>query len=99
MRALKFLLRKEFLQLMRDKMLVRMIFVLPVFQLLLLANTATFEVKRSRMFIVDKDRTPVSRGMIDRLIASGRFDPVQASPSIHLADEAMLHRRVDMILV
>lgn len=99
MRALKFLLRKEFLQLMRDKMIVRMIFVLPVFQLLLLANTATFEVKRSRMFVVDKDRTSVSRGLITRLVASGRFDPVSSSPSIDLADEAMLHRRVDMILV
>jgi ABC-2 type transport system permease protein len=99
MRALKFLLRKEFLQLTRDKMLVRMIFVLPVAQLLLLANTATFEVKRSRMFVVDKDRSSISRGLIDRLVASGRFVPQMSSPSVKVADEAMLHRDIDMILV
>jgi ABC-2 type transport system permease protein len=99
MRALKFLLRKEFLQLTRDKMLVRMIFILPVFQLLLLANTATFEVKRSRMFIVDQDRTSFSRGVVDRLIASGRFIPERSSVSTKVADEAMLHREIDMIIV
>jgi ABC-2 type transport system permease protein len=98
-RPLKFLLRKEFLQLMRDKMLVRMIFILPIFQLLLLANTATFEVKRSRMYVVDEDHTPLSRGLVERLVASGRFDPVMATPSVKLADEAMLDRKVDMILV
>ena len=99
MRALRFLLRKEVLQLTRDKMLVRMIFVLPVFQLLLLANTATFEVKRSRMFVVDKDRSSMSRGVVDRLVASGRFVPEMSSPSVKVADEAMLQRDVDMILV
>ena len=99
MRPLKFLLRKEFLQLTRDKMLVRMIFVLPIFQLLLLANTATFEVKRSRMYVVDKDRTPISRGLVERLVATKRFIPSMASTSAKLADVAMLKRDVDMILV
>src|SRR3954463_16294122 len=98
MRSLKFLLRKEFLQLTRDKMLVRMIFILPVLQLLLLANTATFEVKRSRMFVVDQDRTSFSRGLIDHLVASGRFIPSLSSVSTALADKAMLHRDIDMII-
>ena len=99
MRPLLFLLRKEFLQLLRDKLLVRMIFILPVFQLLLLANTATFDVKRARMFVVDQDHSSCSRGLVERLAASGRFVPERASPSMHAADEAMLQRDVEMILV
>ena len=99
MRALRFLLRKEFLQIFRDRMLLGMLFLMPLVQLLILANAATFEVKRARVFVVDHDRTPVSRGVVSRLAASGRFDPVGSSQSSALADDAILRRRADVILV
>jgi ABC-2 type transport system permease protein len=98
MRALRFLLRKEFLQIFRDRVIVRMLFILPIVQLVVLSNAATFEVKRARLYVVDHDRTPSSRGLVDRLAASGRFVPVAASPSSALADEAMLRRDADVIL-
>jgi len=99
MRPLLFMLRKEFLQIFRDKMIVRMVFVLPMVQLLILSNAATFEVKSARLYVVDKDHTPMSRGLINRLAASGRFVPTDASESITLADEAMLRRRIDIVVV
>ncbi|HET7552572.1 MAG TPA: ABC transporter permease [Gemmatimonadaceae bacterium] len=99
MRALRFLLRKEFLQIFRDHTIVAMLFVLPLAQLLILANAATFEVKSSRMYVVDHDHTPMSRGVVDRLSASRRFILTGASQSLALADEAMLGREVDAILV
>jgi ABC-2 type transport system permease protein len=99
MRALRFLLRKEFLQIRRDHVILGMLFGTPVVQLLLLANAATFEVKRARLYVVDHDRSTMSRGAVDRLAASGRFVPAGASPSVALADEAMLDRRADAILV
>ena len=45
MRTLKFLLRKEFLQIFRDKLILRMIFALPVIQLIILPYAATYEIK------------------------------------------------------
>jgi ABC-2 type transport system permease protein len=99
MRALRFLLRKEFLQIFRDHTIVAMLFVLPLAQLLILANAATFEVKSSRMYVVDHDHTPMTRGVVDRLSASRRFILTGASQSLALADEAMLGREVDAILV
>ncbi|HET8649415.1 MAG TPA: hypothetical protein VFL95_05210, partial [Gemmatimonadales bacterium] len=99
MRALRFLLRKEFLQIFRDHTLLGMLFVMPLIQLLILANAATFEVKRARIYLVDHDHTPVSRGVADRLTASGRFRLAGASPSVELANEAMLDRRTDLIVV
>ncbi|HET8649043.1 MAG TPA: ABC transporter permease, partial [Gemmatimonadales bacterium] len=42
---------------------------------------------------------PVSRGVADRLTASGRFRLAGASPSVELANEAMLDRRTDLIVV
>ena len=73
MRMLRFLLRKEFTQIFRDPALVRMLFMMPIVQLIILSNAATFELKRARMHIVDQDHSSASRGVIDRLTASGRF--------------------------
>jgi ABC-2 type transport system permease protein len=99
MRALRFLLRKEFLQIVRDRTIVGMLFFMPVVQLLILANAVTFEVRSARVYVVDHDHSEMSRGVMNRLAASGRFVPTAASPSVAQGNEAMLARRVDMILV
>jgi ABC-2 type transport system permease protein len=99
MRALRFLLRKEFLQIFRDRVILRMLFIMPMVQLLVLSNAATFEVKLARLWVVDHDRSALSRGVVDRLVASGRFATVGASASMATADDAMLDRRTDVILV
>jgi ABC-2 type transport system permease protein len=99
MRSLRFLLRKEFLQILRDRTIVGMLLMMPIIQLLILANAVTFEVRSARMYVVDQDHTPMSRGIVERLGASGRFIPTESSPSAAQADEAMLDRRIEMILV
>jgi ABC-2 type transport system permease protein len=98
LRPLGFLLRKEFLQILRDRTIMGMLVVMPLVQLLVLANAVTFEVRSSRVSVVDRDRSATSRGLVTRLAASGRFVPT-AAPSMAEADEAMLDRRADMILV
>jgi len=99
MSALRFLLRKEFLQIFRDKVIIRMLFLMPLVQLLVLSNAATFEVKAARLYVVDHDHSARSRGVVDRLAASGRFIPTAASQSLAQADAAMLDRATDVILV
>lgn len=99
MRALRFLLRKEFLQIFRDRVIVRMLFLMPLLQLLLLANAATFEVKSARLYVVDHDHSAMSRGVVDRLSSSGRFVLTATSPSMTAADAAMLDRTIDVIVV
>lgn len=99
MRTLRFLLRKEYLQIFRDRVIVRMLFLMPVLQLLLLSNAATFEVRSARLYVVDQDRTPASRSVVERLAGSGRFVPVAASPSVARADDALLSADADAILV
>lgn len=99
MRVLFFLLRKEFRQIFRDRMILGMLFLMPLGQLLILANAASFEVKSARMYIVDHDHSAMSRGVVTRLAASGRFIPIAASPSPARADDAMLERKIDLILV
>lgn len=98
MRVLRFLLRKEFLQIRRDPAIMRMLVVMPIVQLLLLGQAATFEIRSSRMYVVDEDHTPASRGLVTRLAASGRFEVTDASPSMALANDALLRREVSTIL-
>ncbi|MEX2178349.1 MAG: ABC transporter permease [Gemmatimonadaceae bacterium] len=98
MRTLAVLLRKEFLQIVRDRFMLRQIIAMPIVQLLILSSAATFEVKTARMYVVDRDQSVLSRALVDRLRASGRFVVVAATPSMERASDAMLHRRVDLIL-
>jgi len=97
-RILRFLLRKEYLQIFRDHFMVAQMLLLPCIQLAILANAATFEVKGARLVVVDEDRTSSSRGLIDRFVASRRFELVQTPVSTRGADEAMLRREAGAIL-
>lgn len=99
MRTLRFLLRKEFLQIVRDPVLMRMILIMPLIQLVILAHAVTFEVRSARVFVVDLDHSEVARGLMDRLLASGHFRFAGASADRSAADEAMLRREADLILV
>ncbi len=98
LRVLKVLLRKEYLQIFRDKVMLRQMLLMPLVQLLLLSAAATFEVKTARMYIVDGDRSDTSRGLVDHLVASGRFSVVGASASPKIANESILNRNAGMIL-
>jgi ABC-2 type transport system permease protein len=92
MRTLRFLLRKEYLQIFRDRIMVAQLLLLPAIQLALLANAATFEVKSARLVVVDDDRSATSRGLVDRLRAAGRFRLVESMFQAKRADEGMMRR-------
>jgi len=92
------LLRKEFTQIVRDKLMLRQMLLLPIIQLLVLSSAATFEVKTARMYVVDLDHSAMSRGLVDRFLASRRFVVVGASPSMDQANEALLSRTTGVII-
>ena len=98
MRVLLALVKKEFLQIRRDGLMMRQLFLMPIVQLVVLSSAATFEVKRASMYVVDRDHTPTSTGLVDRLRASGRFDLVGATASMDAANEAMLARKAGIIV-
>ena len=98
MRTLRFLLRKEYLQIFRDRIMVAQLLLLPCIQLALLANAATFEIRSARLIVVDEDRSATSRGLVDRMRAAGRFELVGSTVSAARADEAMMRREAGVIL-
>ena len=98
MRALRILLVKEVLQIFRDRFMLRLSILMPIIQLLVLSNAATFEVKSARVYVVDRDASTMSRGVVNRLRASGRFVVEDASPSMELGNDALLSRRAGLIV-
>jgi ABC-2 type transport system permease protein len=73
MRTLRFLLEKEFRQVFRDPAILRMMFIMPVIQLILLPLAANYEVKHVKLTVVDHDRSPYTRRLVEKVRASGYF--------------------------
>jgi ABC-2 type transport system permease protein len=72
--------------------------MIPVVQLLVLANAATFDVKQVAILVVDEDRTTVSSGLVQRLEAGGQFKVVRYVPTDVGVDQALLNRDVTAVL-
>lgn len=89
-RRIRALVRKEFLELRRSPQLLRLVLVAPVVQLTLLGYAATTDVTNVPVVVVDGDRSPTSRALIERLSASPYFEIVgeRAHPDEVQADLA-----------
>src|SRR3954447_4136014 len=98
MRRILFLARAEVLHVVRDRATLAQVLVMPVAQLLVLANAATFQVTNTPTYVVDLDRTSVSRGLVTRFRASGHFRVDAQSVSAELANEALLRGDATMVL-
>ena len=74
MKRLPVILRKEFIQIFRNKAMLPIIFVIPIVQLLILVNAADFEIKNIRLDIVDMDKSAKSRELIAKFDHSPYFN-------------------------
>jgi len=99
MRRILFLAHAEILHVIRDRATLVQVLVFPIVQLLILSNAATFAIRDTPTYVVDLDRTSVSRGLVERFTASGHFRVLGASPSPDLANEALLAGKVTMVLI
>lgn len=86
MRTILIILRKEFLQVLRNKQMLPIIFALPIVQLLLLAHAATFEITHVDLYVIDDDNSQVSREIKDAFLSTGYF---HLSGSGHSEKEAI----------
>lgn len=73
MRTLRFLLQKEFKQIFRDPAILRIIFIMPAIQLLVLPWAADYEVKNIKLAVIDHDHSSYAQKFISKVTASGYF--------------------------
>jgi ABC-2 type transport system permease protein len=92
------LARAEVLHVVRDRATLAQIILVPIIQLLVLSNATTFAIRQTPVWIVDQDRTSVSRGLVDRLGASGLFRIEGSSTGAEPANEALLRGRASLVV-
>ena len=98
MKTILYIIQKEFKQIFRNKGMLPIIFVLPLLQLLILSNAATFEVKNIKFGYIDNDHTSASRSLLEKFDASTYFEVLTDFPSEANASAAMLKGEIDVVL-
>ena len=74
MQKILYLIRKEFLQVFRDKAMLGIIFVAPIIQLILLGYAITTDIKHIPLVVCDLDNSSESRELIRGFKHSGYFN-------------------------
>jgi len=98
MRTIFYLVQKETLQVLRDRVMLFQIIMIPVVQLLLVTSAATFEVRQADVHFVDNDHSQASRRVSEAFAASERFSITEHSSSAENASRSLQAGQVDLAL-
>src|ERR1043165_8884401 len=98
MRTIRFLLQKEFRQILRNRAILPMIFVVPIIQLLILPLAADYEIKNISLAVVDHDRSTYSRELVSKITSSGYFKLSGYNDSYNQALQLIEKDRADLVL-
>ena len=98
MRTLMILLRKEFQQIRRNPAILRIIFMMPAVQLLILPLAADYEVKNVNLTVVDNNHSDYSRRLINKLAANDHFTLVGVTDNYKEALVTIEQDKSDIVL-
>ncbi len=85
------IVRKEFIQVLRDPRMRGVLFIPPLIQLLIYGYTVNLDIENSRIAWMDQDRTPQSRELLAGFQGSPRF-AIVAAPSSEEQVQTLLDR-------
>ena len=97
-RTLFILIKKEFLQIFRNKSILAIIFVMPVIQLVILPLAANYEIKDIKIAVVDHDKSTQSLELIRKITASGYFKIMDYGENYNNAYQEVEKDKIDLIL-
>jgi ABC-2 type transport system permease protein len=98
MRTILYLIRKEFLQIFRNKFISKAIFGVPLIQMLILVPAVTFEIKHVNLCIIDNDMSSESRGLIGKLEGSTFFKVQYSTWSEKEANNLLLSNKCNLVM-
>jgi len=99
LRAILYILRKEFLQILRTREMMAILFVAPLIQTVILGFAITNEVKHIKLMIVDQDNSRISREIARAFTHTDRFDVIGHSHSMAGVEEAIHGWKAQMALI
>jgi len=95
---IKYLLEKEFKQILRNPFLPKMILGFPLVVLLIFPWAANFEIKNINLSVVDHDHSHYSRRLAEKISSSGYFELTDVSPDYSGALQSIEKDEADIIL-
>lgn len=95
---LRFLLEKEFKQIRRDKFLPRIIFIIPILQLVILPFAANFEMRNINLCIINQDHSVLATQLEEKILASGYFCLTHRADNYEKALPSIEENKADAIL-
>ncbi|MGK7396040.1 MAG: ABC transporter permease [Candidatus Cyclobacteriaceae bacterium M3_2C_046] len=99
MRKILFIIEKEFRQIFRNRLMIPIIFVMPVVQLFLLSYAANFEIDNLKIHVVDHDHSATSKRLLGKLNGSSYFVLASQSFNVSSGYEKLEKNLVDVALV
>ena len=95
---LRYLLEKEFKRIRRDKFMPKLIFIIPILQLMILPFAANFEMRNINLSVVDRDRSETSVRLIHKILSSSYFRLTDVSEQYKDALTSVEDNTSDVIL-
>ena len=99
MTAVLSLIRKEFIQIRRDRRLLPILFISPIIQLIILGYAANFDVRDIPLVVCDQDRSAAGRTFVTSFLNSGYFSEKARVASPEAIDDFLDNGRASLALV
>jgi ABC-2 type transport system permease protein len=98
MRKICFIVQKELIQIFRNRIMARILLLMPIVQLLVLTYAANFEIKNIRLFVVDQDHSQMSRELLAKIQSSGYFVLEGQSISVGVGYDQLDNDKADAVI-
>ncbi|MCA9788014.1 MAG: ABC transporter permease [Candidatus Cloacimonetes bacterium] len=92
------LVQKEFRQIFRDPVMLRLIILMPLVQLFVLGNALSTDLKGVRVSVLNQDPGPASRQLEEALLVCDTFVPGPQVHTPHELDSLLIHGHTDLTL-
>ena len=98
MRTILILIKKEFLQVFRNALLLSILIVAPLVQFLLFPFTADYEIKTLNIAFIDNDRSTITKAMQNKFEYSKYFVSYGMLETKNEAEDLMLKDEIDILI-
>lgn len=98
MRTILILIKKEFLQVFRNPLLLSILVVAPMVEFMIFPFCADYEIKILNIAFIDNDHSQISKDIINSFNASDIFVSKGNLTNKKKADEMMKHDKIDLLI-
>lgn len=97
-KVFRYLIKKEFLQLRRDRKMLPLVFVAPILQLVLLGYAANLDVRDLPLAVYDLDQSAMSRDLTERFLNTRYFHSVGSVEDPQQGEDLLIRGTAAVVL-